>query len=408
MNTRTKLFLLLLTALAVRVGWCWSVPVDEKAMARSLPDQWEYLQIGRHALAGQGFSFFDFRFQQRLYAFRTPGYPAFIAICGGSVRGVQMAQCAIDVSTALATFLLARRWLNERASLLCAVAVGFNPFLVFFCALILTETLFTSLLVWAMVLLVRPVRFTTAGYVMAAVILSFSVLVRPSALGLPVLLGLGATIVANRSLRWLVLGAAASVAITVLALLPWAARNRVTLDKWVWTATNSGFTFYDGFSPTADGSSNQSFVAQMPELLQMNETQRSVYLATKARAWAVANPSASMRLAGRKLARTWSPVPLSSEFGRLRYVLIGSAYSVPLFLAATAAMFHRRISWRAKVFLLLPAIYFSGMQAMSVGSLRYRIPAEPMLVVLAASIFVARRDEVTGTGSESDLIARDF
>jgi len=39
----------------------------------------------------------------------------------------------------------------------------------------------------------------------------------------------------------------------------------------------------------------------------------------------------------------------------------------------------------AKRLLLLPAIYFTVAAALSVGSLRYRIPAEPPMAILAAS-----------------------
>ena len=37
-----------------------------------------------------------------------------------------------------------------------------------------------------------------------------------------------------------------------------------------------------------------------------------------------------------------------------------------------------------KVFLLLPAVYLTLAAVLSVGSLRYRLPAEPALAVLAA------------------------
>jgi hypothetical protein len=38
----------------------------------------------------------------------------------------------------------------------------------------------------------------------------------------------------------------------------------------------------------------------------------------------------------------------------------------------------------AKVFLLIPAIYFTAVHMASVGSLRYRIPVEPPMAVIAA------------------------
>ena len=49
----------------------------------------------------------------------------------------------------------------------------------------------------------------------------------------------------------------------------------------------------------------------------------------------------------------------------------------------------------AKGFLLVPAIYITVIHAMSVGSLRYRLPAEPMMAVIAASVFAVRKGRLS-------------
>jgi hypothetical protein len=47
-----------------------------------------------------------------------------------------------------------------------------------------------------------------------------------------------------------------------------------------------------------------------------------------------------------------------------------------------------------KIFLMLPAIYLTVVHAMSVGSLRYRMPAEaPMAVLAAAGVLMSARRE---------------
>jgi hypothetical protein len=52
-----------------------------------------------------------------------------------------------------------------------------------------------------------------------------------------------------------------------------------------------------------------------------------------------------------------------------------------------------RLPWPVKVFLLVPAIYLTAIHAVSVGSLRYRLPAEgPMALLAAAGIqFIVQR-----------------
>jgi len=159
------------------------------------------------------------------------------------------------------------------------------------------------------------------------------------------------------------------------------------VGQWVWTSTNSGFTAYDGLNPDADGSSDQRFVQDMPQLARMSEVGRSEYLAARARDYAGAHPQRVRQLALAKVARMWSPKPLSDEFGTPLHVIVSLVYGVPLFLLVVAGLFSPSIPISAKVFLLTPAIYLTIVHAASVGSLRYRIPADvPMAVVGAACV----------------------
>jgi hypothetical protein len=181
----------------------------------------------------------------------------------------------------------------------------------------------------------------------------------------------------------------------LLVLFPWGWRNHRALDRWILTSTNSGITQYDGFNPNADGSSNQNFIQQMPELRRMSELERNDYLATAAREYASVHPLGVLELAVRKICRTWSPIPLSAEFGSHRlYILIAAGYSIPLDLLVLWGLWSGTLPRSAKVFLLIPAIYFTLAHALSIGSLRYRIPAEvPMAIVVASGRWsVARRE----------------
>jgi hypothetical protein len=102
-----------------------------------------------------------------------------------------------------------------------------------------------------------------------------------------------------------------------------------------------------------------------------------------------------MELAVVKVMRTWSPVPLSAEFGRPFYKLVGALWAVPFdLLVILGCCYGRRLPRSAKVFLLIPAIYFTAVHALSVGSLRYRLPTEPpmaLLAVAACQLLVASR-----------------
>ena len=237
-------------------------------------------------------------------------------------------------------------------------------------------------------------------------LLALSALVRPSALPLAVSMGIAAVFLTRprdpiqnwsggqayypRSLPgapaawppkgWPLPVGATMLLLTLLVMTPWGFRNWRVLGSWVWTTTNEGVTAYDGFNPDATGASDQSFLGDFPQLKQMGELDRSRYLSDKAAAYVREDPPRAVKLAFLKAARTWSPVPLSREYGDWKHAVVLLAYSVPLDLLVLAALvgpLGGGMRRAAKVFLLLPAIYFTVVHMMSVGSIRYRVPVEP-------------------------------
>lgn len=286
---------------------------------------------------------------------------------------------------------------RETGALLAGILVAFNPWLVYFCGLLLTETLFTAMLAWGLVLLSVRWPQRRRGLLAGIALLALAGYIRPSALPLAALLAVAAAL-ANRpeahpykgNTRLIlreaaVVGLIAAVA-TILVLLPWAIRNarHPQVRSWIWTTTNNGFTSYDGFRPGATGASDQRFTTTLPELQAMNEVERSNYLGELAAAEVQRDPGRALVLAVRKTARTWSPIPLSSDHRRLQYILPSLLYTVPFFLLVLAGLAASPLARPAKLLLLLPAIYLTLIHAVSVGSIRYRIPAEAPMALLAA------------------------
>jgi len=301
--------------------------------------------------------------------------------------------------------------------LLAALLVATNPFLIYFSGLLLSETLFAAMLVWGMLLLLSSARRRML-WILGAILLAISIYVRPSALLLPVILAFASALAGARRLgsgspspstpgegaregalvarrrihgniKPAVYRAALAGVLIVAALFPWARRNSQpsVLGCWIWTTTNGGITAYDGWNPIADGGSNQAFLRNMPELSGMGEIQRSDYLAGRAREFVMHHPLRAVKLAFVKLARLWSPMPLSEQYSSPAYRAVGLLYCVPFDLLVLAGLIRGKLTPAAKVFLLLPAIYLTVVHVASVGSLRYLLPAIPPMGVLAGSLF---------------------
>jgi 4-amino-4-deoxy-L-arabinose transferase-like glycosyltransferase len=404
------LVFLLAFSLAVRLGWAGMQSGGDRASLARLPDQLEYYDLAASLASDNGLRFHDERFGQDVVAYRTPGYPVFLAATGPNVRVARIVQAVIDASTVLAAYLLARRWLGQGPSLFAAAMVGVNPFLIYFSGLLLTETLFTALLAWGVVGLTSLPRRdgggagAWAGLIAGAACLAIAAIVRPSALPLAIALPL---VMPNA--RWRTRLGTLGVTVLFLAALfgPWAARNQRLLGRPILATTNGGITLYDGFNPVATGASDQSFVARMPELREMSEVERSDYLERLGWRFIRERPGAAVRLAVSKLARTWSPIPLSAEFGQPVYRAVAMLYAVPLYVLVVVGLWRRQLPWPAVLLLVMPAVYFSAVHMMSVGSLRYRVPVEPLLCVFAGAAIVGKnklsfRESVSDRGISID------
>ncbi len=373
---RRWLSALLVVALLVRVAWAVAQPRTPAAVDR-LPDQREYLTLADGLLHHGSLRLDDARFGQTVVAYRLPGYPMLVAACDGSVLAVRLVQAAVDASTVLAVFLLARRLTGDAAvGLTAAAALAVDPLFVYFSGLVLTETAFAAALAWATVAAARRSTAATAALFVVAVYL------RPTALVLaPPVVWLAMNGDGRRPYHWT--GPLCVTLLVPLALVPWAGRNLIRLGTPVWTTTNDGITFYDGFHDGATGASDQRFLAGWPALRSMTEVGRSRELSRLARRWVWEHPAALPALALRKAARGWSPVPLSRDFGRPLYRWAGGAYAVPFDLLCLAGLASRRLRVSAKLLLLAPAVVLTAVQVMTVGSIRYRMPAEAELAVLA-------------------------
>jgi hypothetical protein len=278
------------------------------------------------------------------------------------------------------------------------------------------------MLAWGMVLLTAPLSprqprraaINSLMWFAGALLLAMSVLVRPGAMGLPVVLGVLSALVNRRAAesyhrRWRLPVGATMLLLTILVLLPWAIRNHHVLGRWIWTSTNAGVTAYDGFNPDAAakswprlGESDQRFIAEMPQLRRMSEIERNDYLNAKARDFMRRDWRRTARLALAKVARTWSPIPLSEQFGRSSYRAIALAYAIPFDVLVVLGLWLGPLPRTAKLFLMTPALYLTVAAALSVGSLRYRMPAEVPMAVLAAGLALRtpqfKRPDVASAG----------
>jgi 4-amino-4-deoxy-L-arabinose transferase-like glycosyltransferase len=170
---------------------------------------------------------------------RTPAYPMFVAavyrVFGVGQIPVALAQTALFAAITVLVYAIGRRLATERTAFAAALLAALYPPLPYFAALVMTELWTTFMLTAAMFLAVRavdeprPSRFAVLGAVLGIVALS-----RPAFALFPIgLAALGLLILPLARvrrpppLRWLLM-----LAVYALVMLPWFAYNYATLGAF--------------------------------------------------------------------------------------------------------------------------------------------------------------------------------
>ncbi|MCC6357304.1 MAG: glycosyltransferase family 39 protein [Phycisphaerales bacterium] len=390
-----------LVALALRLAWALTANVQHGPRLQ-YPDEELHWQIATH-LARDG----EFRTDDGRQAARMPLYPLLLApLAALGASGVAFARVAQALLSALAVAVgvrLADRAFGRGAAWLAGVLLAFDPYSIFFSALLLTETPFVLA---AMLLIALGWRLWVAGAskdetepprnlsLLVGLAAAATLMIRQSAVGW-IALFLLVIALAHRD-KWLGLSRFVGQALIVaLAMAPWGLRNMAVVGEFAWLSANGGVTLYDAQGPQADGSSDQSFLAAMPELHDLTEMEQDALLSRYALDAMKADKARVALLAWKKLARMWNPAPNAEGHNAGLTAWVSSIYTlvvVALALAGWASAERRRAArggepaLAAVRFLLLPVLLFTLLHCLYIGSVRYRVPLMPMLAVAGAAV----------------------
>jgi hypothetical protein len=396
--TAVALAAILVAAFGARLGaglWIQATHRDE--LADQLGDSRGYRELADHVLAGRGLVMTDLEVgPSPRYADRMPGYPLILAAlkaaCGENERSLLVLQALAGAATTWLAWRLGCEVHSPTAGLVAALGTALAAWQVAFAAVTLTECWSGLLLAATLLCVVRAVRrrspawAATAGLAAAAL-----VYVHPEYLGLPAALAVVALVAPGRR-RWLGYWAA-GVLVLAAALAPWWIRNASTLGRFVPTTTRLGVSLYDGVHDRATGGSDMTFERELSvETAGLDEVAYDRWYRERSSCIIGDEPGRVAALAWSKLRRTWSAAPSGERGGRwVRWASVASY--VPMLggvLLAVGLMRRRPML----VVLVVPIVYVTAVHLVMVGSIRYRVPVEPLAWVLAG---VAAAWVVTGT-----------
>jgi 4-amino-4-deoxy-L-arabinose transferase-like glycosyltransferase len=227
------LLTIVVTGLAARIDavldWNSISPNSFSALGGDQPN---YSNTAIELLRGQGFTWVG----------RVPGYPAFLAVLlwltNYSLHEVRILQCLLGISVIILTFNLCNRLAGRRASYLAAAMSAFALPLVRQPVNIMSEVLFTPVLLLVLLLTVKAFEQPAlARFAWLGMMIGISDLIRPTLLLLPAAVGVAALAVLpwRLALRYFVCCAA----LAFVTILPWLIHNRVRHDAMILATSNA-------------------------------------------------------------------------------------------------------------------------------------------------------------------------
>jgi 4-amino-4-deoxy-L-arabinose transferase-like glycosyltransferase len=351
---------------------------------------------------------------------KPPLYPTVLALPSllglDSVAAHRVVTCLLGTAAVVLIGLLGRKVAGPRVGLIAAGVAAVYPALWMLDASLRSESLYVALIALVLLLAYRlverpgPRRAAPLGLA-----IGLAALTRSEALFLLVLLGVPLLLLVPRGGR--VRLAAALVLGCLVVVGPWLARNWITFHQPTAISTNEGGLLAGANCDTAYY--NAAFIgtwACFPRndpAWGENEAVIAGHLRSRAFEYVSDHAARVPAVVGVRILRVWDLYrPLGSAHFEAsiadrdlhaQQAAMGSLYLLVPFAVAGAVLLRRR--GRPLRILLLPVVFVTLVAALTYGSTRFRVAAEPAIVVLASVAIAAAWDRVRRRGGEAAAAA---
>lgn len=284
---------------------------------------------------------------------------------------------------------------DPRASLLTAFITAIYPHFIFYSISQLSETLFIFLFycaIWVLYL---------KRFLFGSVLLVLCILTRPSTdLIAPLLIFLFSFAVHKLGWKSAMKNMLCYFGVYLTLMSPWWVHNQLKYDSFVRLSLGDGHVLYSGNNQhnktgggVATGGINDDLDStifdHITDPVERNDAKKRAAIT-----FMKDNPSEFFVLAVKKFIRFWRLWPFAPQYQKLHYILVSLAsYGVILALAIVSFAGKRKNNLSKMSPLMIYTIYLCAVSMVTIGSIRYRLPIEPFLIILASSYLtsVSRR-----------------
>lgn len=367
----SPLTLILLLGFVVRVGVLVFYPDQH------FPDAEGYVTAGR-AFFSTGFIPSDFH---------MPLYIIWGYLLGGGV-GLKLADIVFSTLSIWFMYeLTIEIFKNRRAALIVALIAAFYPHFLFYSTSRLTETSFTCAVLLGFLLLYRR-EFLWASFVFA-----LSILIRPTfELFNPILVFLFAYFIHQLTVKEALKKVAVYGLVYGLVMSPWWVHNTLKYGEFVRLSLGDGHVLYSGNNMVnksgggviADGIVDADFSAfdSIDNPVEKSRAKKRAVLK-----FIKDHPKRFMELSGIKFIRFWRLWPYATEYSQWYLIIVSLlSYGLALLLSLIFTGLYFSSYFRTVLPIYLFTGYLTAVHMVTIGSIRYRFPIEPFLVIFAGFV----------------------
>ena len=386
-----KLGIVTLVALIIRLA---AIPLAPSGL---LPDNLTYRAAALDILKGEVIS----------YNTMMPLYPLSLALFGGGEKSPLLVGIITSLISIILTWALARAiFKDEKAGLVAAGMMAVYPMVIFYSVVGLTESLAVPLILGAFLALYknRPA--------LASTLFVMSILTRATMDAFaPFVIFWHTLVVQKAGLSRAFRDLAIYGILYMLIMSPWWYHNTQKFDYFVRLNHGFGIVLYAGNNPMnmsgggigkVDYDIANVFGDQMPS----TEAEADLPLRNAAIEHIRNNPGHFFKMAGIKFLRIWNLVPYAPAVKRNKLALITTLSLLPVLVFAFITLITRRdLFWHLTPILGFIS-YLTLVHMVTIGSIRYRFPLEPLLIVIAAPSLLLAWNFVFSKGTSAKKLNR--
>ncbi|MBU1864227.1 MAG: glycosyltransferase family 39 protein [Candidatus Omnitrophica bacterium] len=397
---KTALILIFTLALFIRVFYVLTI-----ATGPLISDAATYDTLAIKLLEGP--PFFDAAYDSR----RAPLYPLFLALwyygAGHHYLIIKLAQALLSSLLVFIMYSLAQLFFNKRTALFSAAIVAVYPIFLYYSGVLLSETLFLFLLTFSVLLIGKgALKNASLPFWIGALLLGLATLTRPVSALLVVVISIWLfqlDITVSQKVR-----RTGMLCILFAAIItPWMMRNYRVHKSFVFITTEAGYQIFASNNPLANGAGvwqpgvYERFTKEYGTIVKQHpqEVDRQKYLFKEGLRFIKNNPKRYLWLMGDKFMWFWNAFPHTMFRDK---IVSGLSYGIllPFFILG----FFQTLFKRDRKLLLFHFIvlYFTFIHCtFSYGSLRFRLPIEPYIIILAAHVILNFVERMKGKKPES-------